>query len=140
MRKSQRIRIQIVLVAFVLLTTLMMITTAFSLPLRLTAFTDTPVEKFTKRFTAMKKNLPASSVFGYVSDSGGKIDLSNPQALAEFYLTQYALSPLLVTNSLKPLYIIGNFHKNPTPLLQSHRLVIVRRYDNGLLLLRSTKK
>src|SRR6202047_651522 len=55
-----------------------------------------------QRFVAVKTRLPASGVIGYIGESG---DSSTP----DYYLTQYALAPLVVDRSTHHAIVIGNF-------------------------------
>lgn len=66
------------------------------------------VSLYEERFTEVKKLLPAQGVVGYLSDTAADS--------AEFYLTQYALSPLIVDKSQPHELIIGNVaNKNVDP-------------------------
>ncbi len=132
-------RINIGIVAFTLASTFFMLYSAVSLPLRLNSFRNDPLQRYIKRFVLLKQSLFSSSPLGYISNSSDKPDLSQPDALAEFYLTQYALAPLLISDTLKPKFIVGNFHKNPAKQLQSHNLIIVKDFGNGVMLLRHNK-
>jgi hypothetical protein len=79
-----------------------------------------------QRFASLKELLPEHGVVGYIGDSG--------DATADYYLTQYALAPLVVEHSLNHPLIVGNFPSKP-PQLREHHLRIIRDFGNGVLLL-----
>jgi|GEM_PF-4198224 len=61
---------------------------------------------------------------------------------AEFILIEYNLIPNYVYNSYEYPLVIGNFHNNlPNQAFLSKRgLTVVKKYNNGLLLLRNKTK
>lgn len=80
-----------------------------------------------QRFAAVKTRLPASGVIGYVGESGNS-------ATPDYYLTQYALAPLVVDRSTHHAIVIGNFPvSQPSDLPPSLRLV--EDFGGGVLLL-----
>jgi hypothetical protein len=80
-----------------------------------------------QRFAAVKTRLPASGVIGYI---GGNGDSSTP----DYYLTQYALAPLVVDRSTHHTILIGNFPlSQPSSLPPNLRLV--EDFGSGVLLL-----
>lgn len=80
-----------------------------------------------QRFAVLKTRLPAAGVIGYLGESG---DSSNP----DYYLTQYALAPLVVDRSTHHAIVIGNFPRSqPSNLPPNLRLV--EDYGSGVLLL-----
>lgn len=80
-----------------------------------------------QRFAAVKTRLPASGVIGYI---GGDGDSSTP----DYYLTQYALAPLVVDRSTHHTIVIGNFPlSQPSSLPPNLRLV--EDFGSGVLLL-----
>jgi hypothetical protein len=80
-----------------------------------------------QRFAAMKTRLPATGVIGYIGESGNS---STP----DYYLTQYALAPLVVDRSIHHAIVIGNFPLSPPPALPPN-LRLVEDFGNGILLL-----
>ena len=77
------------------------------------------------RFAALKAFLPGHGVVGYIGD---------PHASpGEYYLTQYALAPLVVDHSVNHALVVGNFSKTSTPALPN--LELVHDFGNGVLLL-----
>ena len=92
------------------------------------------VAAFENRFEPLRKALPQQAVVGYVSDNAA----NDPSALAEFYLTEYALVPAIVKASTDEPLVIGNFHTNPdVAKLQAKRLVSVGAFGNFVFLYRS---
>jgi hypothetical protein len=88
---------------------------------------DNISEKSDQRFAAVKSRLPATGVIGYIGESG------NP-SVPDYYLTQYALAPLVVDRSAKHAIVIGNFsHSPPSDLPPNLRLL--QDFGNGVLLL-----
>lgn len=89
---------------------------------------------FQERFSEIRKSLPAHGMVGYLTDAA-----PNPATRStEYYLTQYALSPVvLVDNSNQPL-VVANFHtvSPDKALLSATRLTPVRNFGNGVFLLR----
>ena len=86
------------------------------------------VSLYERRFVEVKNELPAQGVVGYVSDT-------QPDS-AEFYLTQYALSPLIVDKSQPHELVIGNFaNKNSdVKALTNMSLTLRKDFGNGVKL------
>ena len=80
-----------------------------------------------QRFAAVKTRLPANGVVGYIGESG---DSSTP----DYYLTQYALAPLVVDRSTHHAIVIGNFPLSPPSSLPPN-LRLVEDFGTGVLLL-----
>ena len=78
---------------------------------------DDVSKKSDERFAAVKTRLPASGVIGYLGESGNS---STP----DYYLTQYALAPLVVDRSSHHAIVIGNFPlSRPSDLPPNLRLL-----------------
>jgi hypothetical protein len=80
-----------------------------------------------QRFAVVKTRLPASGVIGYIEESG---DSSTP----DYYLTQYALAPLVVDRSTHHAIVIGNFPRSQPSNLPP-KLRLVEDLGSGVLLL-----
>lgn len=89
--------------------------------------TDDISKRSDQRFAAVKTRLPATGVIGYVGESG---DSSTP----DYYLTQYALAPLVVDRSTHHAIVIGNFPLSPPSSLPPN-LRLVEDFGSGVLLL-----
>lgn len=79
-----------------------------------------------QRFAALKAALPRQGIVGYLGDS------STP---ADYYLTQYALAPLVVDRSPDHALVVGNFFtalppQTPPPL----HLQLMKDFGNGVML------
>ena len=84
-----------------------------------------------QRFAALKALLPKRGVIGYVGEPGAA-------ALGDYYLTQYALAPLVVDHSLNHALVVGNFPSSPggAPAASpSGNLQLVQDFGDGVLLL-----
>ena len=82
-----------------------------------------------KRFATLKSHLPANGVIGYIGETGDS-------ALPDYYLTQYALAPLVIDRSAHRSIVIGNFpHTLPSEIPSD--LKLVQDFGNGVLLFAS---
>jgi hypothetical protein len=82
-----------------------------------------------QRFAALKANLPANGVVGYIGEIG---DSATP----DYYLTQYALAPLVVDLSPNHSIVVGNFPFAP-PAQIPQNLRLVKDFGKGVMLLSS---
>jgi hypothetical protein len=81
-----------------------------------------------QRFAALKAELPQRGVVGYIGESGSL-------AVGDYYLTQYALAPLVVDHSTNHPLVVGNF-PHPLPVdTTAPRLHLVKDFGDGVLLL-----
>jgi len=90
------------------------------------------VQSFINRYNLLRQTVTPNTVFGYWSDNNP----NDPSDQAEFYLTQYALAPAIVTSSVLERKVIANFHNNNadlTPLKAKH-LVAEMNFGNGVIL------
>lgn len=83
------------------------------------------------RFAELKKNLPARGMVGYWGDPS-----LTPPAVGAYYLTQYALAPLVVERSLKHSLVVGNFPDSAPPPFPTN-LRLIRDFGDGVLLFAS---
>jgi hypothetical protein len=82
-----------------------------------------------QRFEALKRELGANAVAGYVSD------LSDAGILLS---TQYALAPVLLVDNVPYQFVVGNFSR-PTDYSEFGRarhLVLVKDFGAGVILFR----
>jgi len=77
-----------------------------------------------QRFAALKAALPNRGVVGYVGESGNV-------GLADYYLAQYELAPLVVERSGSHSLVIGNFHRKAEA---PANLRLIHDFGNGVLL------
>jgi hypothetical protein len=85
---------------------------------------------YERRYAGIRPLLPRRGVVGYLSD---RMDAGE-----QYFLTQYALVPLVVSRSPGHAVVVGNFFDPGTgpTLAREHGLVVVRDFGEGLLLLR----
>ncbi len=97
---------------------------------------------YEKRFDDLKKILPSHGVVGYISDKQIEGTNGDVGALSDYYLAQYALSPVIVIKSPEPSLVVGNFRVNGTTLNISinRNLILVKDFGNGVMLFRNQAK
>lgn len=114
---AARIRVAIgLMIFFALLSNWRLLMGSAQLDLNFVGHDD--ITLYQKRFDGIRKRLPEHGIVGY---AGGKLDtasywLSDPSALRNWFLTQYALAPVVV--SITPdhkLTIINADATNPEP-------------------------
>ena len=81
-----------------------------------------------QRFAALKAVLPTGGTVGYIGETGAPVDV-----LGNYYLTQYALAPLIVEDSLNHSLVVGNFPSSRTAQLPDD-LKLIRDFGNGVFL------
>jgi hypothetical protein len=93
----------------------------------LTAFTD-PVSVREQQLRAIKPLLPARGTIGFLSDH---------EEAADFYQTQYALSPLLISRDPMISPAIGLIYDTSSleKITTQNRIHVVRVFENGWVLL-----
>ena len=96
-------------------------------PSSLKSSTSEIARRSDQRFSSLKAALPARGVVGYVGEPG-------TSALADYYLAQYALAPLVVDHSSNHSLVIGNFPASPLPGVPSEDLQLVIDFGDGVLL------
>lgn len=103
--------------------------------------TDRPdgITQWENRLKKIKKDLPSSGVVGYIADW----DLSNAQMNTdhetEYRLTQYALTPLIVSRCHHSAYIVGNITSAPfdETLADYFDVILLEDYGFGIYLLQA---
>jgi hypothetical protein len=97
----------------------------------------TSVAAYVARFDAIRGALSAHQGVGYITDR-----VRDPnRAIAEYHLTQFALAPVLVTNSWNEKYVVGNFHGPLSPAAVKRKgLEFVHDYGNFVQLLRNPSR
>ena len=80
-----------------------------------------------QRFSAVKAALPGYGVVGYIGEPG-------TPALADYYLAQYALAPLVLDRSPNHALVLGNFPDESAPATPSGDLRLVQDFGDGVLL------
>jgi len=90
--------------------------------------TDHVAKLSDQRFAALKAELPARGVVGYLGEPG---DCLAP----DYYLTQYALAPLVIDPSPNHPLVVGNFPSTHLPEFSTD-FRVVKDFGNGVVLLR----
>jgi len=90
------------------------------------------VSVFEHRFDSVRARLSDSTTVGYITDAPIDGDW-----LIDYYLTQYTLSPVVVSDSLAARFVIANLRdpKSLAGLLQKQDLFLLSDYGNGIFLL-----
>jgi len=87
------------------------------------------------RFQLLRRALPANGIVGYFAEPA-PLDRSRDYR-KHFYLTQYALAPLVVVDNTAPALVVGNFQSAVPELdVADPTLVLVADFGDGLLLFR----
>jgi hypothetical protein len=86
---------------------------------------DDVAKRSDQRFSALRAELPAHGVIGYIGESAGT-------AIPDYYLAQYALAPLVLDHSINHKLVVGNF---TTASKLPRELALVKNFGNGVLLL-----
>ena len=96
------------------------------------------ITEFERRIAPLSVAVRGHNMVGYLSRSGaGELDAAEA---ADFYLTQYALVPVIVVNDSHQPLVVGNATLDPYqphPGVPAH-LVVLRHFGQGLVLLQST--
>jgi hypothetical protein len=97
---------------------------------QLKTLTGAVAERSDLRFAELRRALPEHGVVGYVGEASGS-------EVKDYYLTQYALVPLVVERSQDHPLVIGNFPSSrlASPPATTEGLVLVRDFGDGVLLL-----
>ena len=80
-----------------------------------------------QRFDELRSLLKSCEVVGYIGESG-------TSAEADYYLTQYALAPLVVDRSANHPLVVGNFPTSSPSTSALENLQLVRDFGHGVLL------
>jgi hypothetical protein len=92
-----------------------------------------PVTVNDRRFAPVLRALPAHGVVGYLSSLPSDKLFNSALGVAHFYLTQYALSPVIVVNDANRELVVADAYRGrriaaPPPL------VLLRDFGNGVAL------
>lgn len=95
------------------------------------------ISQYERRFEGLKKILPTHGVVGYLSHRQAQ-DIRFDAGTAEFYLTQYALAPLIVIHSPERDLVIGNFgvSRVDPEIFKDRDLTLIKDFGNGVMLFR----
>lgn len=107
------------------------------------SFGKDDVTRYERRFQDLKKMLPSQGVVGYLTDDHvpGQQTRREDQTATRFFLTQYALAPLIVVGTPDCSLVVGDFHEaNFASTIAAHKnLKVLVNYsllgDRGVVLL-----
>ncbi len=100
------------------------------------------ITQYENRFKELKKELPSWGTVGYISDIPSKQLLKDTKATVNYFLTEYAVSPVVVDNSQNHPIIIGNFqHKlTDTTVSETSKFILKKDFGNGVVLFNNENK
>ncbi len=87
---------------------------------------DLVAQRSDLRFASLKAQLPSRGTVGYIGESSDSV--------ADYYLAQYALAPLVLDHSTNHPLVVGNFPVS-TPGFPEGDLQLVQDFGDGVLLL-----
>lgn len=92
-------------------------------------------------FSELKKMLSGEKVVGYITDKAPEEIFADADATAEYYLTQYAISPIIIDIRKRNGFIVGNFHTNwLTNNAKDKKLLLIKDLGNGIMLLKGAEE
>jgi len=96
------------------------------------------ISLYEKRFEGLKKILPKHGVVGYIAEEGAEAVRAN----TEYFLTQYALSPIIVVNTQERRLVVGNFSPavSGSKVATDRNLTLLKDFGNGVMLLSNEVK
>jgi hypothetical protein len=104
---------------------------------RFTRHSGDPISEYEKRFTRLRQVLPRNGAVGFLSDDPAPFLKGDYVRDGTLYLTQYALSPVVVYDTAQVPLVVGNFHSSSAPspeLWKNLRLRPIANYGNGVVL------
>jgi hypothetical protein len=98
---------------------------------------ETGVNFFEGRFAELRKALPSRGTVGFVTD----LAATDVSSMAEYYLMQYELAPVIVKNTTNEKLVVGDIHnaKTTPAQLAPLGLTLVHDYGKGAQLYRNTQ-
>lgn len=101
---------------------------------------------YEERFAAIAEIGSPGLVAGYITDKLERGVFTDPVGLQEFFLTQYAVAPIVLARGTGPPLVIANFPDLDDPesirraAALAERLGLLRDYGDGVLLLGSLER
>lgn len=92
--------------------------------------------RYEQQILLLRTFLPKTDRVGYLSDVAPVDPVLNAQTVKKYYLTQYALAPIVVRSGTKDEFIIGCFSDPKLAAIQTTGLTVVKDFGDGLVLLR----
>ena len=95
-----------------------------------------------KRFAELRRALPSHGTVGYVTDGPLDRPLGDGRVHSVLMIAQYCLAPVILVNSTEPEIVVGDFSsaESGEQVISAQHLVVTRRFENGLCLLRKGGK
>ncbi len=97
---------------------------------------------YEKRFDGVKSILVSDVVIGYVTDLPGSTVATDPEALARFYIAQYAIAPVVIVNTSNTKLVLGVFNDVSKSIDRDEIKKLTPRLDfgNGIILFSNEAK
>ena len=99
-----------------------------------------PISLHESRLELLKKALPRHGTVGYISNLTAN-DIRFDPGFGQYYLTQYALAPLVVDYSSDQPLVVGNLRGSAsisTPAVRG--IAVLKDFGNGVMLFRQGAK
>ncbi|MBD2093804.1 hypothetical protein H6F90_01375 [Trichocoleus sp. FACHB-591] len=97
-----------------------------------------------KRYHEIRKALPQNTTVGYISSLSDPKNILSVDDIThevqEYYLAQYALSPVVLERGKDYSFVVGNFYRPDIKIETDKNLTIIKDYGNGVLLLKNNLK
>jgi hypothetical protein len=98
-----------------------------------------------KRLQRLREHLPPRGVVGYASDGWDGNSFRTIEAMQDFFLTQYAVAPVIVLRGTDLPIVVGNYHADSTAGPSAGRtypagLVVRHDLGDGVVLLEGAER
>jgi hypothetical protein len=98
-----------------------------------------------ERLRRLREHLPPRGVVGYSSDGWDGASFTTVEAMQDYFLTQYAVAPVIVLRGTAFPIVIGNYPADSTAGLTSARtypaaLIVRRDLGDGVVLLEAAER
>ncbi|MFH0731578.1 MAG: hypothetical protein V2A72_01490 [Candidatus Omnitrophota bacterium] len=96
------------------------------------------ISRYESRFSEIRKMLASEKVVGYITEKTPEEITADANATAEYFLTQYAISPTVVDNKKFDGLVVGNLHSGYlSGNASTKKLSLIKNFGNGVMLLKS---
>ena len=94
--------------------------------------------RYEKRYAEARKALPRSGVIGYLSDPQDNEGATHGLYSSRCFSAEYYLAPLIITDSVEPELILGNFFSpgGMQKAMAGRKFVVLHDFHNGVFILR----
>ena len=97
------------------------------------------VARHEERLAGLRTVLPERGVVGYLSDNRAADGFSDMSAMEEYFMTQYALAPLVIVPGADRDTVVGLFSR-PVDVNPSTGLRILGNFGDGVLLMKREER